>query len=313
MEKLKDPWLIAAWPGMGLVGHLAVDHLARALMAEPMSEIPPEDHFDLTKVEVKNGILVPRPMPRTLLSVRRGSNGERDLLILESERQPESRAHRFCERVLGIAQELGVVRVFTFAAMAMPTPPDAPSRVFGAATDVALANELRGFGVELLPEGEIGGMNGVLLATAAERSLPGASLLGEFPFFASGVPNPKASASILRAFSRISGLRIDLSKLDAQAVEVEKQLTAYVKHLEEVARSRATGEREAGGKEVHEEWPAPQREETPSPEEKDRIESLFRAAEGDRSKAIQLKAELDRLGVFRRYEDRFLDLFKRAE
>jgi hypothetical protein len=32
----------------------------------------------------------------------------------------------------------------------------------------------------------------------------------------------------------------------------------------------------------------------------------------DRSKAFELKQELDRLGVFKEYEDRFLDLFKKS-
>jgi len=31
----------------------------------------------------------------------------------------------------------------------------------------------------------------------------------------------------------------------------------------------------------------------------------------DRSKAKEFKQELDRLGVFKEYEDRFVDLFKR--
>ena len=33
----------------------------------------------------------------------------------------------------------------------------------------------------------------------------------------------------------------------------------------------------------------------------------------DRSKAFELKQELDRLGLFKEYEDRFLDLFKKTE
>ena len=49
------------------------------------------------------------------------------------------------------------------------------------------------------------------------------------------------------------------------------------------------------------------------PEVEARIESLFRQAERDRSKAVELKAELDRQELFRRYEDRFLDLFRGAE
>ena len=42
------------------------------------------------------------------------------------------------------------------------------------------------------------------------------------------------------------------------------------------------------------------------------IERLFDAARRDPNEAVKLKAELDRLGVFKRYEGRFLDLFKRA-
>jgi len=40
------------------------------------------------------------------------------------------------------------------------------------------------------------------------------------------------------------------------------------------------------------------------------IETLFEAAQKDRSRAHELKQELDRLDLFREYEDRFLDLFK---
>lgn len=313
MEKLKEPWLVAAWPGMGLVGHLAADHLVRALGAKPMAEIAAGDHFDPAKIEVREGLLVPMPDPRTVLSLARGSAGARDLVVLQAQRQPNSGVRAFCDKVIGFAQEIGVVRTFTFAAMALPTAPDAPSRVFTVATEAALAAELKGFGLELLREGEIGGMNGVLLAAAAQRGIPGACLLGEFPFFASGIPNPKASASVLRAFAKIAGLEIDLTELDAQAVEVEKQLMTHIQRLEEIARSQAAASAGGEKEEPSAEWPAPPSEETLSPEDKSRLESMFRAAQADHSKAIALKAELDRLDVFRRYEDRFLDLFKRAE
>ena len=50
-----------------------------------------------------------------------------------------------------------------------------------------------------------------------------------------------------------------------------------------------------------------------SPEEEQRIKELFQEAKHDRSKAYELKHELDRLDVFKEYEDRFLDLFKKRE
>jgi hypothetical protein len=47
------------------------------------------------------------------------------------------------------------------------------------------------------------------------------------------------------------------------------------------------------------------------PADRERIETLFIASAADRSKAYELKRELDRLGVFAEYEDHFLDLFKK--
>jgi hypothetical protein len=51
-------------------------------------------------------------------------------------------------------------------------------------------------------------------------------------------------------------------------------------------------------------------EERTSETDRQRIEGLFGQAAKDRSKAFELKQELDRLGLFKEYEDRFLDLFK---
>jgi uncharacterized protein len=310
MNDQRDTWLVAAWPGMGLVGHLAASHLARALKAQTVAEVPPEPHFEISKVETRRGLLVPARAPRTVLASWSNPGDGPDLLVLLGEAAPTSNVRGFCEKVLGIARGRGVSRVYTFAAMATPSPPEAAARVFAAATGADRLAELRG--VEPLDEGEIGGMNGVFLAVAAELGLSGACLLGEFPYFASGVPNPKASAAVLRAFARLAGLRLDLDELDRQGEEVARQLQAHVQQAEDAARRLQ--ESESGA-----EWLKPQAEEEPeeerrlAPREEARVESLFAEARRDRSRALALKRELDRLDVFERYEDRFLDLFKRAE
>ena len=50
-----------------------------------------------------------------------------------------------------------------------------------------------------------------------------------------------------------------------------------------------------------------------SDEDEHHLEALFAQAREDRSKAFELKQELDRLGVFHDYEDEFLNLFQRPE
>jgi hypothetical protein len=54
----------------------------------------------------------------------------------------------------------------------------------------------------------------------------------------------------------------------------------------------------------------PSRETMLGDEDAERVESLFQRAKFDRSTAFELKKELERLGVFARFEDRFLDLFE---
>jgi len=287
---LRDPWLVAAWPGMGAVAQLSASYLAQALGARPMVELAVGEHFTVSGVQVREGVLQPLRRPRTLLLEARIPDAPHDLVVLLAESQPAFGERRYCEQLLVKARETGIARAFTFAALATTTSPAAPTRVFAAATDAQLLAPLSEHGAELLHGGEIGGMNGFFLGVAAEFGLGGACILAEIPFFASTVPNPKGAAAVLRLFSRLARVPIDLGPLERQGVEVERQLLELKEHVEE--------------------WPP--REGALSPLEEQHIESLFRDASQDRAKALELKAELDRLGLFGRYQDRFLDLFKRA-
>jgi hypothetical protein len=309
---LREPWLVAAWPGMGAVAFLAAEYLARRLGAERLAEVPAGEHFHPAGVQVEQGILLPPHAPRTVLSGWRNPGSGRDLVILLGEQQPAADSWRYCGAVLATARELGVTRAFTFAAMATPSPPRAPARVFVAATEAALLSELGRLEMEPIRSGEIGGMNGVFLAAAAEQRIPGACLLGEIPFFAGAVSNPKAAAAVLRVFARLAGLELDRGELELAGAEVERQLAAHYEKMERAAREvREAAARRRG--EEPAEWSPAGGEDRLSPEELARIEALFAEAGRERSKALELKAELDRLDVFARYEDRFLDLFKRAE
>jgi len=201
-----DPWLVAVWPGMGAIARIAGSYLVARLGAKRIAEIAPEPYFDVRSVEVSSGLIQPRELPSNALYGWKNPGSGPDLVLFVADEQPSSGALRFCDEVLQQALDLGVRRVFTFAAMAAPIRPEAAPRVFAAASRPDLLDEVRRAGVEVLVEAE----------------------------------------------------RLD-------------------------------------------------------PEARARIESLFREAQGDRSKALELKAELDRQGVFATFEDRFLDLFKQAD
>jgi hypothetical protein len=190
--------------------------------------------------------------------------------------------------------------------MATQMHPEHASRVFGAATNEEMREQLRSLDVEFLTDGHIGGLNGVLLAAAAESGLPGACLLGEMPHIFSQLPFPKASLAILEAFTNLAGIELDLTELGERSKAVEQQLGELLAQVERSLEHERSAEDEGYRLE-------PAEEPGLKPADAQRIEALLKQAQNDRSKAFELKQELDRLGVFKDYEDRFLDLFKKAE
>jgi uncharacterized protein len=301
---LNSPWMVAVWPGIGQVAISAGYYLMAKLGTHVLAEFSPEGLFDVEHVDVKSGLIRTGRLPRSRLFLWSDPEGKRDIIIFIGEAQPPMGKYAFCRQVIRFAQELGVERVFTFAAMASEMRPEHESRVFGAAIDEQSLSELRSLDLEVLEEGRIGGLNGVLLGIAGESGMQGACLLGEMPQIFAQLPYPKASLAVLNAFSRLAGIHVDVTELAEQADAVDEKLGELLNNVE-----RAMGQQES---EEPEAWSAPpEDEERLSAAEARRIEELFAQVEQDRSKAYELKRELDRLQVFHEYEDRFLDLFKK--
>lgn len=302
---MNHPWLVAVWPGMGGVAINAGFYLMAKLRMGLVAEYEASELFDVDHVEVRKGIVQTGARPRNRFFLWRDPNEVHDLVVFIGEAQPPLGKYAFCQKLMAYARELGVERVFTFAAMATQMHPEREARVFGAATNEEALAELKRLELEVLEDGHIGGLNGVLLGAAADTGLRGACLLGEMPHVFTQLPFPKASGAILEVFTKIAGIELDLTELNEQSRVVEQQLGDLLARVEETyGQQLASEEEEAYGVE-------PAEEESLQPADHQRIERLFEQSAKDRSKAFELKQELDRLDVFKEYEDRFLDLFKK--
>jgi proteasome assembly chaperone (PAC2) family protein len=301
--QLNRPWFVAVWPGMGNVALNAGIYLLAKLAMHEAGELETGDLFDVEHVEVKEGIIQPGRRPRNRFFTWTDPAGKHDLVVFLGEAQPPLGKYPFCRQLVAYAQQAGVERVFTFAAMATPMRPEQRCRVFGAATDQESLEELKRLELEILQDGNIGGLNGVLLGAVGEAGLRGACLLGEMPHVFNQLPFPKASLAILEAFTTLSGIELDFTELAEQAAVTERQLGELLARMEQAYGQRADTDTEG-------EEPAAAPEDKLGSAERQRLDRLFTQARKDRSKAFELKQELDRLGVFKEYEDRFLDLFK---
>jgi len=316
-QPLRNPWLFAAWPGLGNVSINAAAYLVDALDMEQLEWKADGRYFEVRHVDVQNGVARTPPLPRNRLFAWRNPDGDRDLIIFVGEAQPQSSGYALCREIMEQAVRHDVQRVVTMAAIATQLHPSADPEVRAAVTQPALLTELRERSIQPLERGQIGGLNGVALAAALDRSIEGLCLTAEIPYFAAGVANLKASHAALSTFTEMAHLPVDLDPLAQQAEAMTQQMLALLERLQE--QSGEEGEdAEPDTSAAFEEAPEPAEEaETEeakiSPRDRNRLERMFEEARQDRAKAFALKQELDRLGVFKEYEDRFLDLFRRAE
>ena len=310
--KLNQPWMVAVWPGMGHVAISAGYYLMAKLGMHILSEFPAHELFDVEHVEVKDGLISTGRLPRSRFFVWADPSRQRDIVVFIGEAQPSKGRYAFCHRLIDYARTIGVVRLYTFAAMATEMDHEAESRVFAAATDGETLSELKQANLQILEDGNIGGLNGILLGAAAEIGMRGGCLLGEMPHIFAQLPYPKASLAVLNAFSTITKIDIDLTELSEQSKEMDEKLGELLAQMQKAIQHGGQPEEEQEDTDEAIRREAAEEEGLDS-EDRARIERLFEAAKQDRSSAYELKSELDRLAVYREYEDRFLDLFKKPQ
>ncbi len=116
--KLNEPWLVAVWPGMGQVAISAGYYLMAKLGMHLLAEFSARELFDVEHVEVKGGLIRTGQLPRSRLFVWIDPQRKHDIILFIGEAQPPTGKYAFCRRLVEYACELGVLRIFTFAAMA---------------------------------------------------------------------------------------------------------------------------------------------------------------------------------------------------
>ncbi len=292
---LNNATMLAAWPGMGNVALGAVDYFRRAAKMKPFGKIDFADFTVPDAIIVKDGVASFPQMPKSYFYYSKSPS----LIVVEGEAQSAGeQAVTLMNRVLDLAQKLHVKRIYTGAAFPKPMSYLEESTVYAAANEKPLCEVLKGQNIKMLNQGQISGLNGLLLEFARMRDIEAVCLLSTMPTYAINFPSPRASAAIVRTIGRLTGVDIDMGGLDEAVREMDERMSIIEKK-------------------IHEIFPDMQKEGMPELEDDkipsfvmEKIERLFKEAKADRKKAVDLKSELDRWELYKLYEDRFLDLFK---
>ncbi|MFH1397656.1 MAG: PAC2 family protein [Candidatus Omnitrophota bacterium] len=308
--RLKNPYLIVAWPGMGEVAFKAATYLVDKLKAEEFAQILPEDFFYLMESVIKAGVLSLPESPQSKFYFWKNKSGENDLIIFISDSQPDLvKAENYSHRIIQVAKHFKVKMVISFAAMPQAIDHNQEPGVWFASTNNEINNNLKRFNLHPLSEGQVSGMNGLFLGIAKREGLNGFCLLGEIPLYTIQIENPRASYAVLEAVGKILKIQIDFHDLTEQTHFIENQINSLLEYLK-------LGPTTPGpiGEDEIEKIKKSLSQLTKLPISiKEKIEKLFIQAKGDVAKASELKIMLDKWNAYKEYEDRFLDLFKKTK
>lgn len=238
--ELRDPYLLAAWSGMGNVALGVARYLRDKLGAELFGEIRLAESFRFSGILVNDDGTVESPrsteVTRNSLYCWRNEDFDHDLVIVIGEAQPSGMEYALARKVIDAAEKLKVRRIFTSAAFAIPMKISQKSRVHFVATDSQLIEDLKGHDMELMAGGSISGLNGFLLGIAKERGIEGVCLLGEMPNYLTHIEYPKASHAVLSVLTAILHIDVDLGELLVTAHYQEEEIRKYIKKIEEQVR-----------------------------------------------------------------------------
>lgn len=311
--RLRNPYMLAAWPGIGGVAIRVATYLRDMLGAEEFGEIEPLDFFRPNSVLVKNNIIgVPQwdvsDLPQSKFYYWKNKSSEHDLIIFIGDAQPFGREWELANLVLDVAGGFNVEKICTTAAAVASISYSQQPKVWATATEDGMLDYLKRYDVVLRDKVQISGLNGLLLGVAKERRLEGICLLGEVPFYIAQLETeyPKSSQAILGVLTEMLGIKVDMTMIgqlvDSMEHDIKELEEEVVRRMGQIITDPQANDESVVGQDMKEiEIPDSVRQ---------NIERLFDDIVEDKSKAGQLKTELDRWNLFDEYEDRFLDIFR---
>lgn len=213
--------LIEGFPGLGLVGTIAVKYLSEKLECRQVGYI--ESEFFMPIIRVHNGI----PVHPSRIYV---SDRHKIVLIVSEQIVPQVFTDRMSKAVVDWIQKKKIGRIISLNGIRALPEKAGRETIYGIASDDGSKKMLNEYNVEIIKEGITSGITALMMLEFKDRALEAFSLLGNVQIAA----DYKASAALIEKLNEMLSLKIDTEPLKKEAKETEKALLEHLKQLKEV-------------------------------------------------------------------------------
>jgi uncharacterized protein len=222
--------MLSGLPDVGLVGLIATSHIISELK---LTEIAYVDSDLLPPI-----VVLHEGLPHAPIRIF----GNAEVVAAFSETAiPADAVQPFTRKLVEWAQSKNVRLLVAMGGMPVQNRQDITEpKVFGVASNKSLLKLLSEKDITILKGGYMVGPYALIMRYSAERNVPAIALLAQ-SFY--NYPDPEAAAATIREFSKISGLKIDLSKLIEKGEEIRLKARDVMKRTErELGRMKKTQE-----------------------------------------------------------------------
>jgi uncharacterized protein len=223
LPEVRNPVLIEGYPGVGLVGHIAANFLAKELKMDMIGYV--ESPFIPPMALILEG--KPNPPLRFY--------GKDNLIVAVADIYvPPTLVNEIARELVDYLKEMNAQKVISMGGIGIGFFKDQMD-VWGVGAREELNKELEGNGVKILQYGSIMGMSGRLLWEASRNGLDAYVLLGET---FGDRPDPRAAANVIEALKKLTGIEVSTEPLLQEARVIEEQLRRMHEQMEQ-ARKKA--------------------------------------------------------------------------
>jgi uncharacterized protein len=154
-------------------------------------------------------------------------SSKNDLILLTGDSQPVVPGSEYVlsEQILDLITKFKISNIYSLASYVTGTFVNDP-KIYGTATNPEMVKSFRSFNISTLDNGNITGMNGLILGLGKLRGIEGICLLGETSGY---VIDAKASKNLLEIVNNVLGIHINMDEMNKRSKDTE----ILIKNLEQ--------------------------------------------------------------------------------